>query len=43
MLSGISITRDIDKILSSGKPLSGEDKDKISKFVGDKKLENNND
>ena len=36
------MSRDIDKMLTSGMPLSSEDKEKIAKFAGDKKLEINN-
>ena len=37
-LSTATISIDIDKILTSGKPISREDKEKIAKFTGEKKL-----
>ena len=43
ILSLVAMSRDIDKMLTSGMPLSSEDKEKIAKFAGDKKLEINND
>ena len=42
ILSLVAMSRDIDKMLTSGMPLSSEDKEKIAKFAGDKKLEINN-
>ena len=41
-LSIATISIDIDKILTSGKPISKDDKEKIAKFTGEKKLGLNN-
>ena len=43
MLSCVALSKDIDRMLTSGKGLTGEDKEKIARFVGDKRLESNND
>lgn len=38
MLSSVALSKDIDRMLTSGKGLTSEDKDKIARFVGDKRL-----